>query len=41
MHIPVQKKQGCLHLLVDGTGIKMMGEGEWRVKKHAAHCHRQ
>ncbi|MCL6263081.1 transposase [Craterilacuibacter sp. RT1T] len=22
--------------MVDSTGIKMMGEGEWRVKKHGA-----
>lgn len=36
VRIPVQKKQGCLHLLVDSTGIKMMGEGEWKVKKHGA-----
>lgn len=28
VRIPVQKKQGCQHLLVDSTGIKMMGEGE-------------
>ncbi|MTD33617.1 hypothetical protein GKE73_12900 [Paludibacterium sp. dN 18-1] len=25
-----------LHLPVDSTSIKMMGEGEWRVKKHGA-----
>jgi hypothetical protein len=23
-----------LHLLVDSTGIKMLGEGEWKTKKH-------
>jgi hypothetical protein len=27
------EEAGCLHLLVDSTGIKMMGEGEWKVKK--------
>ena len=41
VRIPVQKKQGCLHLLVDSTGIKMMGEGEWNVKKHDADYRRQ
>ena len=41
IRIPVQKKQGCLHLLVDSTGIKMMGEGEWKVKKHGADYRRQ
>ncbi len=41
VRIPVQRKQGCLHLLVDSTGIKMMGEGEWKVKKHGADYRRQ
>ncbi len=41
VRIPVQKKEGCLHLLVDSTGIKMMGEGEWQVKKHGADYRRQ
>ncbi|WP_371926493.1 transposase [Chromobacterium sp. IIBBL 290-4] len=39
--IPIQRKQGCLHLLVDSTGIKMMGEGEWKLKKQGADCRRQ
>lgn len=30
-----------LHLLVDSTGIKMLGEGEWRTKKHGADYRRQ
>ncbi|WP_119157402.1 IS5 family transposase [Caldimonas tepidiphila] len=25
-----------LHLLVDSTGVKMLGEGEWKRKKHGA-----
>lgn len=25
-----------LHLLVDRTGIKMLGEAEWKTKKHGA-----
>lgn len=41
VRIPVQKQQGCLHLLIDSTGIKMMGEGEWQVKKHGAGYRRQ
>ena len=32
---------GGLHLLVDSTGIKMMGEGEWKTRKHAASYRRQ
>lgn len=34
--IPVQREQGYLHLLVDSTGIKMIDDGEWKVKKHGA-----
>ena len=30
-----------LHLLVDSTGLKMMGEGEWKRKKHGAEYRRQ
>ena len=30
-----------LHLLVDSTGIKMLGEGEWKTKKHSADYRRQ
>ncbi len=30
-----------LHLLVDNTGIKMLGEGEWKTKKHGADYRRQ
>jgi len=29
------------HLLVDSTGIKMLGEGEWKTKKHGADYRRQ
>ena len=32
---------GGLHLLVDSTGIKMMGEGEWKTRKHGASRRRQ
>jgi hypothetical protein len=30
-----------LHLLVDSTGVKMLGEGEWKTKKHGADYRRQ
>jgi len=30
-----------LHLRVDSTGIKMLGEGEWKTKKHGADYCRQ
>ncbi len=30
-----------LHLLVDSTGIKMLGEGDWKTKKHGADYRRQ
>lgn len=32
---------GGLHLLVDSTGIKMLGEGEWKTRKHGASYRRQ
>ena len=32
---------GGLHLLVDSTGIKMMGEGEWKTRMHGASYRRQ
>ena len=32
---------GGLHLLVDSTGINMMGEGEWKTRKHGASYRRQ
>lgn len=32
--IPCQRTTGALHLLVDSTGIKVEGEGEWHTRKH-------
>jgi hypothetical protein len=29
-----------MHLVVDATGLKLYGEGEWKVKKHGASKHR-
>ena len=38
--IPVRGQTGPLHLLVDSTGIKICGEGEWKVKQHGAEYRR-
>jgi IS5 family transposase len=32
--VPRPKKQEPLHLVVDSTGIKVYGEGEWKVRQH-------
>ncbi len=32
--IPYQGSAGPLHLLIDSTGIKAEGEGEWNARKH-------
>ena len=32
--IPYKGSAGPLHLLIDGTGIKAEGEGEWNARKH-------
>lgn len=37
---PIKATQ-AIHLLVDSTGIKMLGEGEWKTKKHGKAYHRQ
>ncbi len=34
MNIPYRVSEGPLHLLIDGTGIKVVGEGEWNARKH-------
>ena len=34
MNIPSCGSQGPLHLLIDSTGIKVEGEGEWNARKH-------
>ena len=41
VQITARPSQGGLHLLVDSTGIKMLGEGEWKTKKHGAEYRRQ
>ena len=32
--LPSRGSQGPLHLLIDSTGIKVEGEGEWNARKH-------
>ncbi|WP_158650436.1 IS5 family transposase, partial [Acinetobacter indicus] len=39
--ISYQKSSDGLHLLVDSTGMKFLGEGEWKRKKHRAEYRRQ
>ena len=34
MNIPYRGSNGPLHLLIDSTGIKVEGEGEWNARKH-------
>lgn len=39
--ISYQKSHGGLHLLIDRTGLKFLGEGEWKRRKHQAEYRRQ
>lgn len=34
VNIPFRGSAGPLHLLIDSTGIKVEGEGEWNARKH-------
>ena len=34
-------RRGLLNLLVDSTGIKFLGDGEWLARKHGTHRRRQ
>ena len=34
--IPYRARSGPLHLVIDSTGLKVLGEGEWKVRKHGA-----
>ncbi|MFY0312930.1 IS5 family transposase [Leisingera sp. D0M16] len=34
VNIPYRGAKGPLHLLIDSTGIKVEGEGEWHARKH-------
>jgi hypothetical protein len=35
-----RKKRGITDIVVDSTGLKVYGEGEWKVRKHGAGKHR-
>ena len=41
IQINYQKSRDGLHLLVDSTGLKFLGEGEWKRKKHQPEYRRQ
>ena len=41
VQIPHRRAPGPLNLLVDSTGIKFLGDGEWLVRKHGTHRRRQ
>src|SRR5215467_2495001 len=32
--LPVKNLSNSLHLVVDSTGVKVYGEGEWKVRQH-------
>ena len=34
VQIPYRRADGPLNLLVDSTGIKFLGDGEWQARKH-------
>jgi IS5 family transposase len=34
VRLPRQRKKSGLHVVVDSTGLKVYGEGEWKVRKH-------
>lgn len=40
IHVPVAKRIGPLHVVIDSTGLKIYGEGEWKVRKHGYTKHR-
>ncbi len=41
VQLPYRPSRTALDLLVDSTGIKFLGEGEWKRKKHGAEYRRQ
>ena len=41
VQIPYRRADGPLNLLVDSTGIKFLGDGEWQARKHGAQGRRQ
>lgn len=41
IQIPYRRADGPLNLLVDGTGIKFLSDGEWQARKHGPQGRRQ
>jgi hypothetical protein len=41
VQIPCRRADGPLNLLVDSTGIKFLGDGEWQARKHGVRGRRQ
>ena len=41
IQIPFRRAGGSLNLLVDSTGVKMRGDGEWQVRRHGPGRRRQ
>jgi len=41
VQIPYRRSDGPLNLLVDSTGIKFLGDGEWQARKHGVQGRRQ
>ena len=41
VQIPYRRADGPLHLRVDSTGIKFLGDGEWQARKHGVQGRRQ
>ncbi|RYE72478.1 MAG: hypothetical protein EOO81_03265 [Oxalobacteraceae bacterium] len=39
--ITAHPSRGNLYLLVDGTGVKILGEGEWKIRTHGVDYRRQ
>jgi len=34
IELPIVPKQGARHVVVDSTGVKVYGEGEWKTRQH-------
>ena len=41
IQIPYRRSDGNLNLLVDSTGVKMRGDGEWQMRRHGPGRRRQ
>ncbi len=41
VQVPYRRANGPLNLLVDSTGIKFLGDGEWQARKHGVQGRRQ